>query len=38
MNIAQESAFDSVVQGVDGIEHTASPFHFDADDPNGVVF
>ena len=30
-------AFDEVVKGVDAIEHTASPFHFKADDPNGEI-
>ncbi|KAF7336883.1 D-lactaldehyde dehydrogenase [Mycena venus] len=29
----QEGAFDDVVKGVDAIEHIASPFHFQADDP-----
>ncbi|KAJ7886823.1 NAD-P-binding protein [Mycena olivaceomarginata] len=28
-----EGAFDEAVKGVDAIEHTASPFHFQADDP-----
>ena len=32
----QEGAFDEAVKGVDAIEHTASPFHFKSDDPNGV--
>ena len=34
-DITQPGAFDEVVKGVDGIAHTASPFHFQADDPNG---
>lgn len=29
----QEGAFDEAVKGVDGVAHTASPFHFDADEP-----
>ncbi|KAJ7829525.1 NAD-P-binding protein [Mycena olivaceomarginata] len=32
-NITVEGAFDEAVKGVDAIEHTASPFHFQADDP-----
>ncbi|KAJ6531438.1 hypothetical protein DFH09DRAFT_1183626 [Mycena vulgaris] len=32
-DITQEGAFDEAVKGVDAIEHTASPFHFQADDP-----
>lgn len=38
MIVIQEGAFDTAVQGVDAIEHTASPFHFNADDPNGTFF
>jgi hypothetical protein len=34
----QENAFDEAVREVDGIVHTASPFHFKADDPNGCSF
>jgi hypothetical protein len=26
-----------VVKGVDAIEHTASPVHMNADDPNGII-
>lgn len=37
-DITQPGAFDEVVKGVDGIAHTASPFHFQADDPNGVFY
>jgi nucleoside-diphosphate-sugar epimerase len=33
----QEGAFDEAVKGVDAIEHTASPFHFNADDPEGYI-
>ncbi|KAJ7638188.1 D-lactaldehyde dehydrogenase [Roridomyces roridus] len=32
-DITQEGAFDDAVKGVDAIEHTASPFHLQADDP-----
>ncbi|KAJ7675152.1 D-lactaldehyde dehydrogenase [Mycena rosella] len=32
-DITEEGAFDEAVKGVDAIEHTASPFHFAADDP-----
>ncbi|KAJ6452663.1 hypothetical protein C8R45DRAFT_1083348 [Mycena sanguinolenta] len=32
-DITAEGAFDEAVKGVDAIEHTASPFHFQADDP-----
>ena len=34
----QEGAFDEAVKGVDAIEHTASPFHFKADEPDGVSY
>ncbi|KAJ7079901.1 hypothetical protein C8R44DRAFT_824555 [Mycena epipterygia] len=36
-DITQEGAFDDAVQGVDAIEHTASPFHFHADDPQELI-
>ncbi|KAJ7455614.1 D-lactaldehyde dehydrogenase [Mycena galericulata] len=32
-DITVDGAFDEAVKGVVAIEHTASPFHFDADDP-----
>lgn len=32
----QEGAFDKAVVGVDAVQHTASPFHFKADDPQGI--
>ncbi|KAJ7189651.1 hypothetical protein GGX14DRAFT_484545 [Mycena pura] len=32
-DIMQDGAFDEAVKGVDAIEHTASPYHFHADDP-----
>lgn len=31
---AQDGAFDEAVKGVDGIAHTASPFHFRVEDPH----
>jgi hypothetical protein len=31
----QEGAFDEAVKGIDAIEHTASPAHFNAVDPQG---
>lgn len=34
-DITVPGAFDDAVKDVDAIEHTASPFHFKADDPNG---
>ena len=34
-DITVSGAFDEAVKGVDAIEHTASPFHFKADDPSG---
>ena len=37
MDYSQEGAFDEAVKGVDAIEHTASPAHFKADDPEGGV-
>ncbi|KAI0674146.1 NAD(P)-binding protein [Trametes maxima] len=36
-DITKEGAFDEAVKGVDAIEHTASPFHFKADDPNELI-
>ncbi|KAF8704383.1 hypothetical protein AX14_014042 [Amanita brunnescens Koide BX004] len=36
-DITKEGAFDEAVKGVDAIEHTASPFHFDADDPQELI-
>ncbi|KAG8935186.1 methylglyoxal reductase (NADPH-dependent) gre2 [Tulasnella sp. 417] len=35
-DIAKEGAFDKAVVGVDAVQHTASPFHFKADDPQGI--
>ncbi|TDL16059.1 NAD-binding protein [Rickenella mellea] len=35
-DITKPGAFDTAVKGMDAIAHTASPFHFEADDPNGV--
>ncbi|KAF9064340.1 hypothetical protein BDP27DRAFT_166490 [Rhodocollybia butyracea] len=36
-DITKEGAFDKAVIGVDGIAHTASPFHFKADDPAEII-
>ena len=35
-DITVSGAFDEAVKGVDAIEHTASPLHMNAVDPNGV--
>ncbi|KAF8342433.1 D-lactaldehyde dehydrogenase [Amanita rubescens] len=32
-----EGAFDEAVKGVDAIQHTASPFHWNADDPKEMI-
>ncbi|KAF9257414.1 NAD(P)-binding protein [Marasmius fiardii PR-910] len=36
-DIGKEGAFDEAVKGVDAVEHVASPFHFDADDPREII-
>lgn len=36
-DITKEGAFDEVVKDVDAIEHTASPFHFNAEDPQELI-
>ncbi|KAK1235164.1 hypothetical protein PQX77_001621 [Marasmius sp. AFHP31] len=36
-DIAKEGAFDDAVKGVDAVEHLASPFHMNADDPNELI-
>ncbi|KAH9855693.1 NAD-P-binding protein [Lenzites betulinus] len=36
-DITKEGAFDEAVKGIDAIEHTASPFHFKADDPDELI-
>jgi len=36
-DIAKEGAFDKAVKDVDAIEHTASPFHLKADDPEELL-
>ncbi|KAE9410975.1 NAD(P)-binding protein [Gymnopus androsaceus JB14] len=36
-DIVKEGAFDEAVQGVDAIEHTASPFHFKAKEPQELI-
>ncbi|OCH86574.1 NAD(P)-binding protein [Obba rivulosa] len=32
-----EGAFDEAVQGVDAIEHMASPYHYNAEDPDDLI-
>jgi nucleoside-diphosphate-sugar epimerase len=34
-DITKDGAFDEVVQGVDAIAHTASPFHYKITEPEG---
>ncbi|KAG8220669.1 hypothetical protein J3R82DRAFT_2954 [Butyriboletus roseoflavus] len=36
-DIAKDGAFDEAVKGVDAIEHTASPFHMNAVDPDELI-
>ncbi|KAH8825680.1 hypothetical protein DL96DRAFT_1609607 [Flagelloscypha sp. PMI_526] len=36
-DITVEGAFDEAVKGMDAIEHTASPFHLNADDPDELI-
>lgn len=36
-DLYQEGAFDEAVKDVDAVEHTASPFHFNASDPNELI-
>ncbi|PCH42507.1 NAD(P)-binding protein [Wolfiporia cocos MD-104 SS10] len=36
-DITKPGAFDEAVKGVDAVEHTASPFHFNAKDPAEIV-
>jgi len=36
-DIEKEGAFDEAVKGMDAIEHTASPFHNSADDPEELL-
>ncbi|KAF8314102.1 D-lactaldehyde dehydrogenase [Clavulina sp. PMI_390] len=36
-DIEKEGAFDEAVVGVAGVLHTASPFHYQADDPNDLI-
>lgn len=35
-DITKEGAFDEAVKGVDAVEHMASPFHENVDDPEGA--
>ncbi|TFK63060.1 NAD(P)-binding protein [Pluteus cervinus] len=36
-DITKDDAFDDAVKGVDAIEHTASPFHFNAVEPQELI-
>ncbi|KIL60770.1 hypothetical protein M378DRAFT_130340 [Amanita muscaria Koide BX008] len=36
-DMTKEGAFDEAVKGIDAIQHTASPFHFNADDPKELI-
>lgn len=36
-DIAEDGAFDDAVKGVDAVAHTASPFHFQAEDPQDLI-
>ncbi|CAE6377577.1 unnamed protein product [Rhizoctonia solani] len=36
-DIGKERAFDEAVKGVHGIAHTASPFHYDSEDPKEII-
>lgn len=36
-DIAEDGAFDEAVKGVDAVAHTASPFHFEAEDPQALI-
>jgi nucleoside-diphosphate-sugar epimerase len=36
-DITAEGAFDDVVKDIDGIAHTASPYHYAAEDPQDLL-
>ncbi|OBZ78508.1 hypothetical protein A0H81_02122 [Grifola frondosa] len=36
-NIEIDGAFDEAVKGIDAIEHMASPYHWNADDPDEII-
>ncbi|KZT38290.1 NAD(P)-binding protein [Sistotremastrum suecicum HHB10207 ss-3] len=36
-DIEADGAFDEAVKGVDAVEHTASPFHYNAPDPQALI-
>ncbi|KAH9166716.1 D-lactaldehyde dehydrogenase [Lactarius sanguifluus] len=36
-DITKDGAFDEVVKGIDAIAHTASPFHYNAIDPDELI-
>ncbi|KAF8342426.1 hypothetical protein F5887DRAFT_1076218 [Amanita rubescens] len=33
----KEGAFDDAVKGIDAIQHAASPFHYNVDDPKELI-
>ena len=35
-DITKDGAFDEAVKGVDAIAHTASPFHYNSSNPDGI--
>ena len=37
LTFIQDDAFDEAVKGVDAIQHTASPFHFNVTDPQELI-
>jgi len=37
LDVAKDGAFDNVLDGLDAILHTASPFHLDAEDPEEII-
>ena len=36
-DITKDGAFDEAVRGVDAIAHTASPFHYKSNNPDGML-
>jgi len=36
-DLAKDGGVDHVLEGIDAILHTASPFHFDAEDPEEII-
>jgi nucleoside-diphosphate-sugar epimerase len=37
-DITKDGAFDEAVKGVDAIAHTASPFHYKSNNPDGTSY